>query len=235
MESDKQNRQTFDDFLAGHMDEQEKAAFLNRLEEDNELKAAFEAYKKISEGLEEAFLKEELVSIHQYAGRKKKTQFTWLAVAASITLIIGGYWLFQPLGTEDLYAKYFIADPGLPTVMGDVGSTYEFNDAMVDYKMKNYDTAIEKWKTLLEKHPESDTLNYYLGMAYLNKGQDQKSLSFLKKKSVAGSTVFKNGAQWYEALILIKKDEVQQAKQLLEKLPESEPVKALLKEIGKQP
>lgn len=59
--------------------------------------------------------------------------------------------------------KTVVIEEGLPVFMGDSPSS--FNAFMNDYRLGNYDEAIEKGKQQLHTNP-SDTLYFYLGCCY---------------------------------------------------------------------
>ena len=152
--------------------------------------------------------------------KKKAFSFRTLAAAASFAgIFFLGWWMMQsPVNSEDqLFADAFYTDPGLPTPMSETNN-YNFYDAMVDYKMEKYDLALEKWnKPSLQIG--KDTLNFYKGMALVNKGDFQQSISILNK--IDKSSSFYDKANWYKVRILIDQGKYQEAKALLETIPKS--------------
>ena len=119
---------------------------------------------------------------------------------------------------EKLFAKHFSPDPGLPTTMS-TSLNYEFFDAMVNYKREEYDIAITKWERLLQDQSKNDTLNYFLGVSYLAKGDTQLADEFLQKIADHPESIFSRDAVHYRALALLKKGETEKAIQLLESNP----------------
>ena len=130
----------------------------------------------------------------------------WLA-AASVVLIAGLliFWLTTKQSKyEKIYTVYFKPDPGLLAVMGNT-EAYTFERAMVDYKEGNFEKAIATWEQLRAIQPNSDTLNYFLGVANLALQRDEKALTFLSPISENKNSSFSKEACWYRGLILIKK------------------------------
>ena len=150
-----------------------------------------------------------------------------LGIAAGIVLVavVGYFWMNS---NQDLYAKYYEADPGLPTIMG-VADNYEFQDAMVDYKMEDYQKAKEKWQKLTERNSSNDTLNYYIAMADLNLNNFEKSAQSLNQISTKSS--FYADALWYQALIAIHEKDYDLAREKLETL-DSDRAKILLSDLN---
>src|SRR5690606_38198090 len=94
----------------------------------------------------------------------------WAVAACTIGLLLAGIlFFFSRTPEEKLFVQFYRPDPGLPTLMG-VSDHYEFENAMVSYKMGSYGEAIEGWRQLLKTYPQNDTLNYFIGSAYLAEG-----------------------------------------------------------------
>lgn len=134
--------------------------------------------------------------------------------------------------SEEIFAKNFKPDVGLPLKMGTVG-TYGFYEGMLDYKQENYKEAIAKWQILLEENPDSDTLNYFLGVANLALGNGDESLEYLQNQERFQQGMFKEDAAFYAALAKIKDGKFEEAKVFLKNNPSTKNT-SLLKELEKQ-
>lgn len=223
-----EQQEEFERFLMQRMNGAEETTFTKKLENNASLKKQFKQFKTLFKAIEEEALRRQMEKFHEgveQKGMAKKSNFSKYRIAAGVAILISvGIWFFnRPSENERLFQEYFTPDPGLPTVMGS-DNNFKFYEAMVDYKQGNYDVAIAKWQKLLEKKPENDTLNYFLGAAYLANKQHDKSIMFLKK--VANSNnYFSNDAKKYLGLIFVKQNKIEQAKQLLGE--ESEILKSL--------
>lgn len=214
-------------YLLNRMPDSERIAFETQLASDFTLKQKVEDLKILLEGIETESLKEKLNTFHEdltskikplnHTSETKTVSISWYkkyGIAASIILLLGlGFlWIINQDNTQKLYTKYYTPDPGLPSLMSsDNDSNFQFNDAMVTYKQGDYKTAISKWNVLLEPEPKNDTLNYFIGSAYLANKQATTAITYLEKVS----TYFKDEANYYLGLAHLKNDNIQLAKKYL--------------------
>ncbi len=217
-------QETFERYLMDNMNKEETDGFINKLEADADFKKAFQDFKQMFLVVEEEALREELNIFHkdvpQLDSTHKKTNKTrFYLIAASITIFvfIGGSLFFnKQTPTDKLFATYFSPDPGLPTVMGN-SNNYKFYEAMVDYKQANYKTAIEKWEPLLLEKPKNDTLNYFLGSAYLAEANFDKAIAFLNVTTQNSNSILLQDAYYYLGLSYLKQNNIKKAKENFEK------------------
>jgi len=164
---------------------------------------------------------------------KLQSRHIFLKIAVAASLLIGFalmFYYYQTDPYEKLYEAYYSPDPGLPTVMSST-SEYDFYDAMVDYKRENYDLAINKWSALQANSPTNDTLNYFLGMAWMASNKVEKALPYLEEVTKNNASVFHEDARFYTALYHIKNNNLELAKQNLSEL-NSPKAKKLLEKLN---
>ncbi len=200
---------------------EERTAFENKLINDTEFKSQVEDIKTLLLGIETQSLKEQLdefhkdipltISKHTFP-ETKVLQLIKYAVAAVIVIGLGSYWFLGQPSNEKLYAKYFVADPGLPTTMG-ANDNFEFYDAMVNYKHGDYKLAITKWTKHQQKKPDNDTINYFLGVAQLADNNERKAIPFLKNTTNYPESIFLNEAYFYLGLAYLKTNNLAKAKE----------------------
>ncbi|MCK0132640.1 tetratricopeptide repeat protein [Flavobacteriaceae bacterium F08102] len=232
-----EQQETFERMLLGQMNPKEKAEFNAKLNDDLLLKQQFEEFKELFFVIEEKGLRNTLDVFHNNLKEKSnvtigtKTKFYWRQIAASIVVLVslGVWFLNRPSPNEKLFQNYFTIDPGLPTVMGN-NANYDFYEAMVDYKQGNYDVAIDKWEKLLRTNQDSDTLNYFLGSAYLAKGNADKAIDFFRKTLNVDMSVFSKEANYYLALSELKNNNTEEAIKHL-KMVEDEKSEELLRKL----
>lgn len=197
-------------YLTGKMDAAEKAGFEKEVNQDASLRAAVDEQRTLIRAVETGAMKESLNDIHaETIGVQTKSTSVknWVAIAAGFAvLVLFGVWILnrQPL-SEKLFAEYTTTDPGLPVPMS-ASDSYNFHDAMVDYKAGKYTKAIGKWKSQLEENPGSAKVSYYIAAAYFNQEKYHEALEYFKQSSAQPGSDFRAKAQWYSVLSNLKLD-----------------------------
>ncbi len=248
MKKQNQSQEEFeriDRYLTGLMNKEERSEFEKVLTEDSLLTQRVEEARILFQAVEEQSLRNKLDDFHEEIASKPgviksiepaiRSAFGYkkYAIAASLALLIGvAAWLIpgQKSENEKLFAHHFIPDPGLITPMSTT-SNYEFFRGMVDYKQGKYELAIDRWNPLIDQKPENDTLNYYLGVSYLAKGESEKAIDFLLKAIHHSNSVFINEAWYYLGLAQLKEGNPEDAISSFKK-SDLENSKLILNEIG---
>jgi len=220
-------------YLNDTMPDEQRRQFEQQLNTDEAFKLLVADVKVMLLGVESASLKSNLDEFHDdmvpvktlephkstsaTTTKLKKTRIKIIKfmAAAAVIIFVGTFWLeSRSSSTEQLFAKHFTPDPGLPTTMG-VTKNFEFYDAMVNYKQGEYKTAISKWQTLLSSDQQNDTLHYFMGVAHLADGDEKKAINYLKNLTEKESISFKKETAYYLGLAYLKADNVEDAKKYL--------------------
>lgn len=231
--------ETVERYDNGSMAQKERIAFEERLNNDVDFKSVIEDIRIILLGIETQTLKERMDEFHQEIPETRSMEnspsktpflnFTKLAIAAGIIIALGLFWFLSYSSNDRLYSKHFKPDPGLPTTMSS-SDNFVFYDAMVNYKQGDYKTAISKWERLNEKSPGNDTINYFLGVAYLADKNADAAVSYLNKSLNNAESVFLEDAYYYLGLAYLKTDKTDEARQVFQK-SKSEKSREILKEL----
>lgn len=208
-------------YILAEMEDSELVSFEQELATDKELSKKVEEYRVLITAIEEQSLKTKLDEFHEGIVtetipviKKRLFSFPKIGIAAAISFLVAfaGYKYYQNNTHDDsLYETYFVPDPGLPTVMGKT-ENYAFFDAMVDYKRGNYNTAIKKWKELYSSQTKNDTLNYFLGVAYLTIKKVDPAIKHLQIVSDTENSIFIEDAIYYLGLANLKEGKLEKAK-----------------------
>ena len=177
-------------YINGSMTSQELKDFNQLLELDNDFKLKVEDVKTMLTANESQPLKEQLnefnkgipKAIEKNSSERKVKFLNFSKIAAPIAVIIAiaSIWFFSSPQNENLYSKYFRADPGLPTTTHSTDN-FDFYEAMEKYNHGDYEIAIAKWRVLQEKKTDNDTLNYFLGVALLANKNVSDAIPFLER------------------------------------------------------
>ena len=163
-----------------------------------------------------------------------------MAIAASLALFIAASVLLitinrQPL-SERLYAEYF--DPGrVPSTdrSTDASVNLTYDDAINAYRNEKYELAAGYFSQLLEKNPDNDEMQKFLGICQLELNKlDEAEINFktlIDKK--AGSEIEN---KWYLSLCFVRGERFEEAKNILEEIASqgvsrSEDAAKLLKDL----
>ncbi len=200
-------------YLSGQLDQDQLDQFQARIASDPQFASQVEEIRDLQVGIERAALAARLDSFHSGLSSSEKEvpvrsiRPLWFwGVAASFFLVMtaGVWWIMgQKSPGEQRFQAYFRPDPGLVTSMAGE-SDYEFDRGMVDYKEGNYAEAISMWEKLLAAKPDSDTLSYFLGSAYLSSKQESRSLVYLEQVAGDPESAFYSEANWYAGLAALK-------------------------------
>ncbi|MEO7044698.1 MAG: tetratricopeptide repeat protein [Ferruginibacter sp.] len=230
-------------YISKEMTPEEEASFSQRLANDTAIQSKLESVRLLSTGVQEAALTEKLNDFHKNISLSKQNLSKksagiiyikrWL-VAASVLLLVGvGALLFfnQMNREQKIFTAFYKPDPGMITVMG-TSDNYLFDHAMIDYKTKKYDSAIDAWTKLLITNPDNDTLNYFIGSAYLARGETTKAINHFQKTIEKTDSYFLKEAYWYIGLALLKEKKIDEAIPFIER-SEHENKEALLMKLKK--
>lgn len=226
-------------YVLNQMGADEAAAFAARLSADAELQARTRELKMLSIAIQESALESQLPTFHNgvnvaKVSSKPKSHILgisakWL-VAASVILLLGfsAWWgLLRETESERLFSAYYKPDPGLISAMG-ISENYAFDHAMIEYKTGNYKKAIKEWDSLRVIQPANDTLNYFLGSAYLGDQKLNEAVIYLQKVSKTKSA-FVNDANWFLGLALLKQGKRQEGIRYIKKSTHPQKVQMLYK------
>jgi len=225
-------------FILGDMSAEEQQSFQKEMETDDELQKSVLEQRELIKSVEAEGLKAELDSIHSElydVNQGKRSPYLFFSIAASIAVLIGfSFWYFNlEESPSELYAEYSYTDPGLPVPMSATDS-YDFYDAMVDYKTEDYQKAINKWTILLEAEPRNDTLNYYIGASYFNMNAFDQAESYLDNVLNSKKSNFIYKAQYMLFLAKLKSGNTEEVMNLkpLNGSPFKAEIKAAQESLG---
>ncbi|MEO5650553.1 MAG: tetratricopeptide repeat protein [Ginsengibacter sp.] len=218
----------------------EQESVTKRLEADAVLRQKLYSVQLLLLGVQEASLNKKMEQFHQDIRSVKKNSSSshrkiysmriWLAAASVIIIATLGALLYFNSSTSDskLFSTYYKPDPGLIGTMS-VSDNYLFDRAMIDYKTGEYAKAISAWESLLKTHPANDTINYFLGSAYLAFDKNAKAIDYFRIVTNQQESYFYKDACWYIGLALLKNDEKKEAISFIEKSNHENKEKLLLK------
>jgi tetratricopeptide (TPR) repeat protein len=138
--------------------------------------------------------------------------------AAAILLILvaaGSYFMLRAPSSEKLFTSNFEPYPNMITTKSNVIN--EKAVAMLYYELNDWDSAIILLNQYLTKKSYTPDVMFYLGNAYLAKGDSEQAIRWLKEASTMSSG-FDDQINWYLALAYLRQDDQGSARVYLETL-----------------
>lgn len=163
--------------------------------------------------------------------------FVKYAAILVITITIGSVFYVKNKTNNRTIDTYY-SDPGIPNFMSSESSKsmHNLENILFEFNQKNYNESIRLIKN--EAINDNDTLNYYLALNHYYINNYEKSLKEFDLLILNKST-FSDRANYFSALIEIKKENYQFALKRLKKIEDSEEltlkiaVKNTLKQLNK--
>ncbi len=202
-----------ENFLDGHLGDNELKSFLKELEENNDLskelkfrleinqlirdKGFFELHDKLSIQLNNIDSNNPIINLGKDLLR------TWHMAAASFALIlvVGGLWYIlsnKPYSTEKLVLKYYKpAHPILQIRSVDANNDDALGKAFEFYKENDYNNALMEFS----KIENQITSKFYSGICYIELQQYDKASEAFSFIINDNNNLFVEQADWYLGLI----------------------------------
>lgn len=229
MNEESEHKDKIDAFLLGQMEEKEEKAFRLQLQDDPVLQKEVALQEKIIHGLK-AFnnqeLKSRLKAIHREVV-KPSAKTVWInpvwryvGIVASLLLIgIVAFWIFRPEPTKDLFQAYYEPYNFSGSQRGN--NERLLAEAVAFYQQGKFQDALPKLDSLTRDQP--DSLEYLLaqGICFLEIGQYEQSRRVFLQIIQTGNALYTDQAKWYYALLLIKENQFDEARALLDSLTQN--------------
>ncbi|HRO44768.1 hypothetical protein [Agriterribacter sp.] len=234
---DQQLFERIEAYLLDTMNASERFQFEAAMVGDEQLRNEVDLQRKLVAAVQTAIFDDKTVQ-HIPAAENtvpiRKISLKWWYAAAAVLLVASATWYYQSISVTPgkLFTGYFHADPGLPVAMSST-SEYGFYDGMVSYKEGDYNKAIEIWTGLKEKGLLTDTLQYYIGVASLNKNDFEGAVQHLLPVAENKAGEWQQKAAWYLALAYVKTNNITEAMKWLQQLEDDSQAQLLIKALQK--
>jgi predicted Zn-dependent protease len=216
---------SFENYLNNEMTLEEKNAFENQLQNDEEIKKQFELYKETNQFLEVKFsnetihFKENLKSISENyfsdAPKKKSKvislQSKWFAIAAMLVVFVGVWYLNQ--GANPSYTDYNSHNEAHFVERSEVNP--DLKAAQDYFNAKDYQKASETFDKI--ENLTNPEIQLYYAISLVETDKYSKAKILLENVS-QGSSVYKEDAIWYLALSSLKQKHYEETKKYLQKI-----------------
>lgn len=201
----------------------EELALIKRLmEEDADFKEDITFQLELQHAVKKEESKKLKQQLQDFEQKKKSNLFIWTIwkIAAVVIIGLGALWFFNaPPDHEKIYAKNFEPYPNIvaPIVRNSNTPKHSMEDAFRFYDHRDYTTAAEAFKTMLNSD-ETGYANFYYAMSLMANGQVEKAIEALENPTWDVPEKFQNQVDWYLALGYLKTHNNEKAIQRLEKV-----------------
>jgi len=229
------NQEIIEQYLDGELKGEALLAFEQEMQANPELLKEVELHRTIhSEMIQSLQQREEEMEItqtlqelgHDYFKKKpaklvtiRRWWYTAAAAAAAVLLFLVIRPLFtRPFDKDKLFARYIQDVQGLPEAQRGADNDSLRVAAARLYNREKYAEALPLLGAVIAEQPGAVEFRLATGVSYLQTGKYDSAM-VLFDIIAAGTTVFKEKAVWYKALILLKQNKLDDCYIVLASLP----------------
>lgn len=222
-----------EDYIDGHMSENEVQEILNHKDIDPQLGFEIQFRREVNEALRDksfyelsALIKTSIEKRPQdkRVAKQREILKTWHLAAASFALILvaGGLWYIlsnKPYSTERLVSKYYKpAHPILQVRSVEMNSDDALKEAFTFYQQSDFANALKYFTTL----ENQITAKFYSGVCYIELEQYDKAINSFEYVINDKDNLFVEQAEWYLGLIYLMNNQKKEAIDQFRIISESE-------------
>lgn len=234
-------------FLKGKLSEKENADFIQRVKTDSDFKEKFSFEKELYQSLNEnewSFLEAKTKEVKEYKAifendtiktikeqlktenvlyqnsenKKHNKKIFYYVAAAVLALLIAVYQIVLPKDNPQNLIENYIENTDLPSISVRGGHQNELTKAQNLFENKKYKEALLIFEKELQ-NPKNTiaTIYLYVGVSQLKLNRlDEAEITF--NTLINSKLLDSSKGYWYKALLYVKKNEIKESKDLLNKI-----------------
>lgn len=205
------NFDRIEDFLDGGLTDDQLKEFENDLLNDSDLQMELDFHREVDEAIMENDImdlrsKLEAIEVPPKVEEKRKFKYLtkWNIVAASLALFLGlGSLMFlvnnkSTYSNEKVYSNYYKPyNVVMNTRSPDASIDNMLVNALKSYEARDYRTALNLFKQILEKDSTNITSNFYSGISNLEISEYHKANKNFKRVLRHKNNLFIEQSEWY--------------------------------------
>ncbi len=233
------NYNRIQDYFENKMSEADTTDFKIEIENNKDLQNEVAEYKTIVSGIETFGMQQMLDQIHEEEITKKpKSSVNSLKIIGLVALLalIGAlaYQLInipqkenvepleEPVYQSNIqYAKSMKSLEGLPVTLSSDNQA-AFQEAMIAYRMKDFNKADKLFEQINASNRISDTISIYHANVLIELGQYQQAISLLSPLTITDNSPYYYDAIWFQAKAYLSYDKLDSARVMIKKLTDSD-------------
>ncbi|MFC7357764.1 hypothetical protein ACFQO1_08700 [Jejudonia soesokkakensis] len=214
------NEELIQNYFKNSLDVSSLEKMQQLLETDSVFKEEVEFYQNLKRGIyefEREKLQQRLEAVESVSKKplpRKALLFALISIAISLGIVF--FLSNDRLDTQELYIQNF--EPYLAT-LNELNSDIDSRDFLPfrAYEREAYEVAAEGFRTQLEAEAQPD-LQFYYTMSLLNSGTNDAEALLQLRNLEKNNTKYQPQIYWYSGLLLLKNEEVADAKVQFQKL-----------------
>lgn len=221
------NQSLIDNYFEGTLNPDEKTLFNRLVKSDPDFAKQVNFQKNVKIALtlkSREELKSQLKEHEKSLSKQRIFNRKWLAIAASIIILFGLFFIFQSTpDSSDLYAKFFSPYPNTvaPIVRGENENSKEMR-AFKAYELEKYDKSAKLFNDVFLKE-NKEYIRFYEAISLMADEQFSSSELILRNYPWLE---YSEKANWYLALNYLQSDQKENAKKLLIQIKKENSYKA---------
>lgn len=219
------NFDRIEDFLDGDLTDDQLKAFEQDLLDDEDLQMELDLHSEVDEAIMEEDImdlrcKLEAIETPPNPTQKRKLKFLtkWNIAAASLALVIGlGSLLYimnnkSTYSNDQIYSRYYKPYNVINTTRSsDIMMDNVLVTALKSYESKDYRTALNLFKQILDKDSTNITSNFYSGISNIEINEYHKANKNFTRVLNHKNNLFIEQSEWYLGLCYLMTNEQDQA------------------------
>lgn len=218
-------------YLMNELSIREQVKFEEDLRKDPDLRKEYELRKEINEAIQEDDVMELRDSLDQVMKKQpvfsSKTRKIYLisSIAAALVLILAiSSKVFFSAGSKNssaVYDKYYEVYPAIMSFRSTSEGAEEKDllyKAFASYDIKDYNQASQYFETIAMQDSTNYLSRFYLGICKIELDNLNEAEEYLSELILRNNHIFWEQAHWYLAMVYVKKDKQNKAREILHKI-----------------
>jgi len=228
-------------YLEDRLSPAEKEAFRKKLQTDEELQHAVDAYCFSISGL--VFLTDEIArgvqdQIRQVVKKKKAQRRRLRAIVAIIAFLAvatGAWWYVGIQYTNEALFGSFYGIPSRmnpPQIAGEGQPPTPLQKGLEAYAGKKEEQALSILDSIAPDQPDYENARFALAQIYLQTGRNEEAIPYISPLTESLDTTLAAQSEWYLALALLQSNKIPECREWLGKIA-NDPSHPYYKKAGK--
>jgi tetratricopeptide (TPR) repeat protein len=149
------------------------------------------------------------------------SKLRWAIILLLIVVAILTFRSWFGLSAEErLFAEFYSPLPPIEVQRSSENANQVFIKALKTYQDENYAAALPQFRALIDKDPMFSSYQLYAGISALALKQTDQAATLLTQVWVTGDDILRQHAEWYYTLTLLRKGNVEEAKDQANRMAE---------------